>query len=560
MCNFSRSKGVEITMAQSSRTVEIDRKALAELILRVEEAIEHNLALSVDDLKLLLLAISTLCTLQEKIEADDVTLHKLRKLLGMVQQSERRSVSSPIPKNKKKKSQKNNKDKKNKSPSKPPKIIHHAITEYQRGQVCPACNIGKLYKSDPGVLLRVTGHARFEAEKHITEQLRCNACQEVYKAPLPESVLEDGDADQMYAYSARTLMVIDKFFSGIPYYHQANLADIFGHSMGASTVFDQCEHVANAVMPIFYELKRQAATGYQFLLDDTRNRILEQKPELRDKPNGKGQVLRTGVYSSGLIAQLSDGHEVVLFETSLGHAGEHLNSILKLRPSGLPPPLTMSDALSSNSVTALAVKSAFCNSHARRNFFDIKSRHPAEIDWVLETYAGIWEAEDIIKEENLNPDQRLAYHQQHSLPAMQSIRDWAANKLEKEDFEEYSALGKAIHYFLKHYEKLILFCVEPGALIDNNRMEEKLKILIRGRKMAHFYKTVNGASVANVLISLVATAYGADENVYDYLVALQRHKQHIKEDPRTWLPWNYKKTLDTIDATSKNSGNHSLKN
>jgi len=193
-------------------------------------------------------------------------------------------------------------------------------------------------------------------------------------------------------------------------------------------------------------------------------------------------------------------------------------------------------------------------------FFDIKSRHPAEIDWVLETYALIWKAEDIIKEENLNPDQRLAYHQQHSLPAMQAIRDWAANKSEKEDFEEYSALGKAIHYFLKHYDKLILFCVEPNALIDNNRMEEKLKVLIRGRKMAHFYKTVNGASVANVLISLIATAYGEDENVYDYLVALQRHKQYIKEEPAMWLPWNYKKTLDVINAISKNSSNNSLKN
>jgi transposase len=358
--------------------------------------------------------------------------------------------------------------------------------------------------------------------------------------------LEDGDANQMYAYSARTLMAIDKFFSGLPYHHQANLADIFGYPISASTIFDQCEHVANDVMPIFYELKRQAATAYQYLLDDTRNRILEQKPELREKPNGKGQTLRTGVYSSGLISQLADGNEVILFETSLGHAGEHLDSILKLRPASLPPPLTMSDALSSNSVIALAVKAAFCNSHARRNFFDIKSHHPAEIDWVLETYARIWKAEDVVKERNLNPDQRLAYHQEHSLPAMQAIRDWAASKLNEDAFEEYSALGKAIHYFLRHYEKLTLFCIESGALIDNNRMEEKLKILIRGRKMAHFYKTVNGAGVANVLISLIATAYEADENVYDYLVALQRHKQSVKENPEAWLPWNYKMTLGVI--------------
>lgn len=547
-------------MDQSSRVVEINRKELAELITRVEEAIEHNLALSVDDLKLLLLAISTLCTLQEKIEADDVTLHKLRKLLGMVQQSERRrGPANPDGEEKNKKKTRKKPDAKNlKSPVKQPKLVYHAITKYQRGQLCPACERGKLYKCEPSTLLRVTGHARFESEKHVVEQLRCNACQEIYKAALPEAILEDGEANQMYGYSARTLMVIDKFFSGLPYYHQANLADIFGHSVSASTIFDQCEQVANAVMPVFYELKRQAATAYQFLLDDTRNRILEQEPELRDKPNGKGQVLRTGVYSSGLIAQLADKHEVVLFETSLGHAGEHLDSILKLRPPGLPPPLTMSDALSSNSVIALAVKAAFCNSHARRNFFDIKSRHPDEIDWVLKTYARIWKAEDEIEEKNLNPDQRLAYHQQHSLPAMQDIRRWAETKLAEEDFEEYSALGKAINYFLRHYDKLILFCVETNALIDNNRMEEKLKIVIRGRKTAHFYKTVNGAGVANVLISLIATAYSADENVYDYLVALQRHQQQIKKKPEAWLPWNYKNALDAIERGSKNSENNPI--
>src|ERR1700722_19195829 len=69
---------------------EIDRDALSSLMMRIEEAIEHDLSFSVDDMKLLLSAITTLCTLQSKIEQDDVTLHKLRKLLGMVKQSERR--------------------------------------------------------------------------------------------------------------------------------------------------------------------------------------------------------------------------------------------------------------------------------------------------------------------------------------------------------------------------------------------------------------------------------------------------------------------------------------
>ena len=113
-------------------------------------------------------------------------------------------------------------------------------------------------------------------------------------------------------------------------------------------------------------------------------------------------------------------------------------------------------------------------------------------------------------------------------------------------FEEHSALGKAIKYFLKYYEGLIMFCVELGAPIDNNRMEEKLKIVIRGRKTSHFYKTVNGAGVANVLISLIATADQAAVNSYEYLQTIQRYHQAVKENPKNWLPWNYLVTLENM--------------
>lgn len=101
---------------------------------------------------------------------------------------------------------------------------------------------------------------------------------------------------------------------------------------------------------------------------------------------------------------------------------------------------------------------------------------------------------------------------------------------------------------------LVLFCVESGALIDNNRMEEKLKIVIRGRKTAHFYKTANGAGVANVLISIIATANNADINVYDYLQALQKHANQIKESPDEWLPWNYQETLNAVNAQANTIG------
>jgi len=533
---------------ETPKVVELDRAALSTLIDRIESAIANDLALSVEDMKLLLSAITTLCTLQAKMEQDDITLHKLRKLLGMVKQSERRAKAGSSGKgqnkNKRKGSQKKSRKKK---PAAPVTVEHHKITRYQKGDSCPDCQRGKLYKFEPVTLLRITGHARYEAVEHVVEQLRCNGCQQKFKADLPAAVLADGDVNQHYGYSARSLMVIDKFFSGTPYYHQSTLADIFGHAISASTIFDQCEYVANDVMPVFYALKRKAADAVAFELDDTRNRILSAQPELRDKPNGKGKRLRTGIYTSGLIATCEDSHEIVLFETSLGHAGEHLGDILKARSPGLPPPLTMSDALSSNTVTQHEVKVAYCNAHARRQFFDLEAAYPKDIAWVLDNYAIIWKNDAFIEAQGMSATARLGYHEEHSLPVMETLREWALKRQASKAFEEHSPMGKAILYFLKHYERITLFCREPGARIDNNRMEEKLKIVIRGRKTAHFYKTEVGAGVANVLISLLATTYHAGENIFEYLQALQKNKTAVKDNPSDWLPWNYQQTLDALE-------------
>ena len=67
---------------------DIDSEELDGLIQRVQEATEHNLALSPQDCQVLLKALKTLAALQERLSDNDITLHKLRKLVGMVRSSE----------------------------------------------------------------------------------------------------------------------------------------------------------------------------------------------------------------------------------------------------------------------------------------------------------------------------------------------------------------------------------------------------------------------------------------------------------------------------------------
>jgi len=137
---------------------EIDVEALDLLVARVQHAIDNDLSLSIEDLKLLLEAISTLCALQQRMEDKNVTLHKLRKLLGMVQSSERRR--SPQAKAANNKARKQDKGPRNKKRSRKKLIAlveHHKAVDYEKGQTCPDCQRGKLYKYEPGSIITSDG-------------------------------------------------------------------------------------------------------------------------------------------------------------------------------------------------------------------------------------------------------------------------------------------------------------------------------------------------------------------------------------------------------------------
>jgi len=531
---------------------EVNQSEFDGLISRIEDAIDNNLALSTDDLRLLLSAIHTLTELQNRLEDNDITLQKLRKLLGLVKKSESR-------KNKNNKGNNNsNRPKGSSNKPKPvPKVIpveHHPMTTHQKGDVCSVCQKGKLYKFQVLEFIRITAHAPFEAKKHVIERFRCNLCQTIFTADVPEAVTEDGPLTQKYGYSARSAMAIEKFYSGLAYNHQEMTSLLRGLRISSSTIYDQVSALSEDITPAYRHLQYLAAQAEIFLFDDTGHKILSQEPQEKVCRDGKTRT-RSGIYCSGLIAYTVERYEIVLFEISLGHAGEHVDSILAKRVPELPKPKVMSDALNSNSVKACPVETGNCNSHGRRNFFDIENQFPEAVEYVLDEYAKIWQHERTVKELKLDDDQRLAYHIEHSLPVMESLKTWCEDQISKSDYEAHSGLGKAIRYFLNHYEALISFCKYPGMPIDNNRMEETLKIIIRGRKSYMFFKTVAGATVANIISSLIMTAHRCNENPFEYLTALQQYKVDQKSHPELWMPWNFRDRMKQLKHPPNQSTN-----
>lgn len=519
---------------------DIDNDALDGLIERVTEAKDHELALSPEDCQLLLNALMTLANLQENMASKDVTIHKLKKLVGMVKSSEKLGELVTQAAGKKASNLKPTPRTKPNTKKVKPKVLHHCLSAHNKGETCPECRVGKLTKYEPASFLRITGQSPFVPEQHIMERLRCNACGAYFTAPLAENVQADGHAQQKYGYSARSLMAINKYYAGTPFYRQGSLQNILGVSITASTIFDQVEYVANAIWPVFKQLCSVAGNASHYYIDDTTHRILDQTSMVKKQRNSDKERVRTGVYSSGLIATTASNQKIVLFETNIGHAGEFLDSILQRRNKANSPPIIMSDALASNrpSVDVEFIVS-LCNSHARRQFVDVLSHFPDEVEMILEQYRAIWHFDKLAAEQKLNNEQRQTYHHENSLPIMAEIRAWGQQKLTDRLVEENSGLGKAIRYFNKHYEGLTRFCWVAGAQLDNNLMEAELKLVVRDRKNAMFHKTLSGASIGDVVTSIIATASWAGVNIFDYLNTLQREQDKVKLAPEKYLPWNY---------------------
>jgi predicted nucleic acid-binding Zn-ribbon protein len=141
------------------------------------------------------------------------------------------------------------------------------------------------------------------------------------------------------------------------------------------------------------------------------------------------------------------------------------------------------------------------------------------------------------------PDERLRLHQERSRPAMDRLHAWLEAQLDERRTEPNSGLGQAISYLLRHWQPLTLFLRKAGAPLDNNVVERALKRAVLHRKNALFYRTLNGAQVGDLFMSLIHTCQLCGANSFDYLVELQRHARELAARPTEWMPWNYRQTL-----------------
>ena len=408
----------------------------------------------------------------------------------------------------------------------------------QPGDPCPECGSGKVYRQkEPKTLVRIIGQAPLKATVFEMERLRCNGCGQLFTAAEPEGVgLEKYDA------TAAAMVAQLQYGTGVPFKRLERLQANLGIPLPAATQWELIEEAAEPLQAAFNELVRQAAQGEVMHNDDTAMRILRLAREPSDE--------RTGVFTTGIVSS-GPGWKAALYASGSKHAGENLAEVLKHRVAGLRSPIQMCDALSRNTPkTANGVKIllANCMAHGRRQFVDVAANFPEECGYVLESLGMVYANDALTREQGLDANERLRFHQQYSGPLMQQLHEWSTDQLVGAKTEPNSGLGRAISYMLNHWQPLTLFLREAGAPLDNNVVERALKKAILHRKNSLFYKTLHGAQVGDLYMSLIHSCELNGANPFDYLSELLRHAEELKANPSEWMPWNYRETLARLAA------------
>jgi transposase len=417
-------------------------------------------------------------------------------------------------------------------------IIEVAVPDLQSGDACPECTTGRVYDSPPRTIVKVVGQPPLAATVYKLARLRCRLCDAIFTGPMP-----GGAASPKYDPSCASMLALLCYGGGMPLFRIQGLQASLNVPLPDAT---QWQIVADAVpgpRAACEELIRQAAQAPLIHLDDTTAQILSLKAE-RTKLEAAGKTPQAkAINTSGIVAVLPQGRKVALYFTGHKHAGNNLSDILAQRAGELAPPIQMSDALACNFVAEFKTIIGKCLAHGRRMFVNVVEHFPQQCRHVIEVLAKVYAVDAHCRDETLTPEQRLVHHQTHSDPPMQDLQRWMNEQLDQRLVEPNSGLGQALRYMLAHWSGLTLFLRQAGAPLDNNICERALKRAIRHRKNSMFYKTLKGAQVGDIYMSLISTCELCAVNPFSYLQALQRHVREVMATPALWLPWNYHEQL-----------------
>lgn len=436
----------------------------------------------------------------------------------------------PAPKNKKKKDKK-----RRKSPLSGVKDCDEENYDLNPGEkTCPhhGTDMKKIGTKSTHKLHYVAGHFRKTTRNFCT--YKCDACSQegeehIVRAQGPEDIF----AGSYLTPSLIAMVIVAKFMDGLPLHRLQVMFQRQGVEITRANLARWIIRAANLVKDLVQLMHEDLLQRSVLQCDETPVQVLKESGR---NPSSKS-------YMWVLTSQ--GAKPAILYHYETGRGLDAALAMLK----GFKGTL-MVDGLAT--YVAAAKQEGFalgaCLAHCRRGFFQtekaVKALAPDAnaspilqvtsqvMAWIQQLYAIENEAKDF------TPQERLRLRREKSKPILDALQALLAEQ--KDRVLPKSLLGKAIHYTLQLWPRLLLILEEGELPLDNNFTEAQIRVFVLGRKAWLFCDTPEGAHASASLYSLVQTAKlnGIEPGSYLNLLFKELVTATNDEGKRRLLPYN----------------------
>ena len=339
----------------------------------------------------------------------------------------------------------------------------------------------------------------------------------VIVAPLPPRPIEKGMAEPGLLAN----ILIEKYVDHLPLYRQVQRFTRQGITLAASTLGDWAAASAELLVPLYDALIAEAKESGYIQADETP--IPVQDPDVKGKTH-RGYYWVYHAPPKGLVVveymrgRDRDGPAAWLkrYNGALQSDGYVVYEDFDRRPG----------------ITTFG-----CWAHARRYFFEALGSAPDLAPHALEEIQRLYEIERVLRETDPSPENRQRVRTEQALAVLERLKSW----LEANPGLPKSPWGKAVHYSLARWEKLVRYTEDGRIEIDNNLVENAIRPVALGRKNYLFAGSHEAAQRAAVAYSLLATCKNHDVNPQAWLSdALSRIPSHPHKLVNELLPHHWK--------------------
>ena len=408
-----------------------------------------------------------------------------------------------------------------------------------RGRVYPFLRDGK-----PREVITFDFTPPFQATVHRMNDLRCNFCFRVYKAPFSDDLIKNGATKGRYLYPAQAALVILHYGMGFPMYRMDQFQSMAGERFPESTQFSILERVADFFKRYTEAMVKNAANGFLVQGDDVSSRIQDLIPELRERRSNGQLVLREGVHTSLLISTTAEGNLIPILKTGLNHFGELLDEVLSKRLPGLLPPHLVCDGSKVNQTFVLDPIKGGCWEHLREYFIKAKKNFPTEGEFFVSLIKKIFEFDR--NTHSMSAEKRLEYLKEFGLPLVEKIKNKVDELLINKKALPKSELGQALLYFDGQYKNLTMPFEYPGIPIHNNLSEWCTYLMVRYLVNSKQFKNNVGAAIGDTLIMVILFSYLSSVNPYEHILYCLRHREEFKKNPEDFFPWKLRGKVGAV--------------